>query len=476
MALGSCFCFGRFFLPDYTGLKEWWTLDVQDRRILVIGMGKSGVAAAKALSSLGGEVTLADVKPREELEHAWQQLEGWPVKMHAGGYPAVGDYDLLVTSPGVPVWAEPLQEAVSQKIPVYSEIEIAYRYCRDPIVAVTGTNGKTTTAALIGQMFRDAGIPVTVTGNIGIPLIQEVLQGTSQIFVVEVSSFQLEWVEAFHPKVAIITNLAPDHLDRHGSMENYRSVKARIFVRQTLKDYTVLNYDDPAIKELGSSSPGQVIFFSRQHKLEKGVSVIDGKICIAGAGNFEELCSVEEVSLPGAHNLENALAAVAAGWAMGLTGRTMAHSLRNFPGVPHRLERVAIIDGVQYINDSKGTNPDAAIKAMEAFSSPLILIAGGSRKGSDFSLFAQKVKERVKELILVGETAQEILQAVTELGYTSTHLVQSLREAVFLAYRLAEPGDLVMLSPACASFDFFRNFEHRGEVFKSLVHELAQRK
>ncbi|HHX51275.1 MAG TPA: UDP-N-acetylmuramoyl-L-alanine--D-glutamate ligase, partial [Clostridia bacterium] len=420
-------------------------MEVRDQRILVIGMGKSGVAAAKVLSSLGGEVTLADIKPREELEYAWQQLEGWPVRMNAGGYPPVREYDLLVTSPGVPVWSEPLQEAVSQNIPVYSEMEIASRLCGDPIVAVTGTNGKTTTTALIGQMFTDAGIPVAVSGNIGIPLIQEVIQGAGRIFVVEVSSFQLEWVEAFHPKVAIITNLTPDHLERHGSMENYLSVKARIFARQTLKDYTVLNYDDPALKELGSTSPGQVIFFSRQHKLEKGISVIGGKICIAGAGDLEEVCRAEEVSLPGAHNLENALAAVAAGWSMGLTGKAMANSLRSFPGVPHRLERVAMIQGVQYINDSKGTNPEASIKAIEAFSAPLILIAGGSSKGSDFHLFAQKIKERVKELILVGETAQEILQAVTGVGYTSTHLVQNLEEAVFLAHQLAGAGDLVML-------------------------------
>lgn len=452
-------------------------MDVRDRRILIIGMGKSGVAAAKALAAGGGVITITDTKSQAELTEAFSELEGWPVRIVTGGCPEVvpEKFDLVVTSPGVPIWAEPLKEAVNYDIPVLSEVELAYRFAKGPLVAITGTNGKTTTTALIGQMFKDAGFPVSVAGNIGIPLIQEVLHKPPEhIFVVEVSSFQLEWVEDFHPKVALITNITPDHLERHGTMEEYLGVKARIFKQQTAADYTVLNYDDPRIRELASLTPGQVIFFSRLHKLKKGVFVNNGKIYININGHEEPVCAAGELTIPGAHNLENALGAVAAGWAMGLSGRQMADTLRSFPGVPHRLEKVAVINGVEYINDSKGTNPEAAVKALEAFDKPIVLIAGGSRKGNvDFSVFAQKIREKVRELILVGDTAHEIRMAVEQVGFTKARIVKDLAEAVAVAAELAQPGEIVLLSPACASFDFFRNFDHRGEVFKELVHRLT---
>lgn len=444
-----------------------------DRKILIIGMGKSGLAAAKTLAAAGADITITDTKEAKELAEALQTLAGWQIKIITGGCPEVRpeQFELVVTSPGVPVWAKPLQQAVKHGIPVFSEIELAYRFAQGPMVAITGTNGKTTTTALIGQMFKDTGRSVSVAGNIGIPLIQEVVQKPrSHVFIVEVSSFQLEWVEEFHPQVALITNLAPDHLERHGTMADYLAAKERIFQKQTEKDYTIINYDDLVIRELAKETLGQVIFFSRQHKLEKGVFANGENIYLRTGADEEVVCSLAELTMPGTHNLENVLGAVAAGWAMGLSPSQMARTLRTFPGVPHRLERVAKIRGVEYINDSKGTNPEAAIKAIEAFAQPLILIAGGSSKGNvDFTAFAQQINERVQDLILVGETAEEILIAVQETGFARARVVADLEEGIGLAADLARPGDLVLLSPACASFDFFKDFEHRGEVFKNLV-------
>jgi UDP-N-acetylmuramoylalanine--D-glutamate ligase len=323
-------------------------------------------------------------------------------------------------------------------------------------------------------MFKDAGKKVVVGGNIGLPLIQEVQYTTEEhVLVVEVSSFQLEWVEGFHPKVAVITNITPDHLDRHGSMANYAQVKSRIFSRQTKEDYTVLNYDDPILREMGSICPGRVIFFSREHNLEQGIVSQKGKILVKTGGQILEICREDELKIPGAHNLENALAAVAAGRAMGLTAENLRNTLCTFPGVAHRLEKVAEIKGVTYINDSKGTNPDASIKALEAFSQPLVLIAGGSTKGSDFSAFARKIKERVKHLVVLGQTAEDIIGAVEKVGFKSIHRVQTFPEAVHKASELAEPGEIVLLSPACASYDMFKNYEHRGETFKELVRQLT---
>ncbi|NLC76895.1 MAG: UDP-N-acetylmuramoyl-L-alanine--D-glutamate ligase [Clostridia bacterium] len=452
-------------------------MTVRDRKVLVIGMGKSGLAAAKVLAAAGAEVVVSDAKVKEELTAALQELKDWPVETVTGGYPEIkpGRFDLLVTSPGVPVWAPPLVQASTHGIPIWSEIELAYRFARGPMVAVTGTNGKTTTTALIGQMFRDAGYAASVAGNIGTPLIQEVAQQAGEhLFVVEVSSFQLEWVDRFHPRVAVLTNLTPDHLERHGTMENYLATKARIFRRQNREDYTVLNYDDPEIRELARQTQGQVIFFSSSHTLEKGVFANKGNICIGQEGNLIPVCAAQELTMPGRHNLENAMAAVAVGWAMGLTAAQMADTLRSFPGVPHRLERVAFIKGVEYINDSKGTNPESAIKALDAFQKPIILIAGGSRKGDvDFGAFAEKIQEKVRELILVGHTAPEIKETVLKTGFCRVRVVHNLEEAVKTAAGLAKPGEIVLLSPACASFDFFRNFEHRGEVFKKLVHSLV---
>ncbi len=451
-------------------------LDYRDLKILILGMGKSGMAAAKTLAAMGAQITITDSKSIEELSETLKQLRGWPISITSQNDLDINkkNFDLIITSPGVPAGARPLVAALGQKIPVISEIEAAYLLNPGKIVAITGTNGKTTTTALVGQLLQDAKISSSVAGNIGIPFIEEVLQKPpSHYFVVEVSSYQLEWVKKFHPQVAVLTNLTPDHLDRHGNMKNYLNIKARIFRNQTEDDFTILNYDDSLIRGLQESCPGEVIFFSRRHKLEKGIYVSDGLIYHNLTGIEEELLPINQVAIPGNHNLENALAAIAVGKVLNLSNEQLVNSLKSFKGVPHRLEKFAEIGGVEYINDSKGTNPESSIKALDAFQKPIILIAGGSSKGQvDFDLFAEKIKEKVKELILVGDTAEEILAAVKKTGFQKVSTVSQFSQAVFLAAKLAEPGDLVLLSPACASFDFFKNFEERGEVFKSLVKDL----
>lgn len=451
-------------------------MNFRDLKILILGMGKSGIAAAKTLAAIGGEITITDSKPLAEMEEFSIQLKGWPIKKIQQDSLKISKkyFDLVITSPGIPSWAKPIKEAVQEGIPIISEIEAAYLLQKDKMIAITGTNGKTTTTALIGQILKDAQISSSVAGNIGIPLIEEVVQKPStHLFVVEVSSYQLEWVKDFHPKVAVLTNLTPDHLDRHGTMINYLNTKAKIFQNQTNKDYTILNYDDPLISGLVTSSPGQVIFFSRGHKLDKGVYVEEGAIYHNLEGVEERILPVDQVGIPGVHNLENALAAVAVGKILGLPNEQIAKTLKSFAGVPHRLERVATIGGVEFINDSKGTNPESSIKALEAFQKPIILIAGGSSKGQvDFSLFAQKIKDTVRELVLVGDTAEEILAAVHKAGFEQASIVSQFSEAVNLAAKVAKPGEIVLLSPACASFDFFQNFEHRGEEFKKLVGSL----
>lgn len=444
------------------------------RRVLVVGAGKSGQAAARVLCSLGAAVTLTDLKPASVLS-----LDGLPdaVQLVAGRYPAVGPgaYDLVVTSPGVPFAEPPLAAARAAGIPVWSEIELAYRLARQPVIAITGTNGKTTTTALTGQMFRDAGQPVVVAGNIGVPLVAEVVKAPPEaVLVVEVSSFQLETVHTFAPKVAVILNITPDHLDRHGDLESYRAAKARIFAQQRPEDWTVLNFDDPLVRSLAARVPGRVLFFSTRHELGEGVFLTGGMIVLAKEGERLPLLPVAELSLRGRHNWENCLAATAAAWAAGLPASSLAHTLRTFPGVPHRLEPVAVIDGVLYVNDSKGTNPEATMRALEAFSEPIILIAGGRNKGASFAALAEMMRGRVKHLILLGEAAPLLEQAARAAGLQAIDRVPDLAAAVAKARALAAPGEVVLLSPACASWDMFANYEERGEVFKELVRRQAE--
>lgn len=453
------------------------SLNVENKKVLVVGIARSGVAVAKFLIEKGTKVVLTDKKSREELSGTLKNFPTESVELITGSYPefGAGDYDFLVVSPGVPLKVPPVQRAFELGVPVYSELELAYRFSSSPIVAITGTNGKTTTTTLIGEIFKDAGKNVCVGGNIGLPLALEVEKyGPDDVIVAEVSSFQLESIHTFKPKVALILNITPDHLDRHGTMENYVHAKARIFENQTKDDFTILNYDDARVRILSENTPGTVIFFSREHILEEGIFIEDGQIIAKFKGKVEKICPTREVFIKGAHNLENALAASAAAYIMGISAAKIAEVLRSFQGVAHRLEFVAEVNGVKFINDSKGTNPDASIKALEAYDEPIVLLAGGRNKGSDFTEFAYKIKEKVRSLVILGECKDEIREAVNRVGFSAVDEANTFEEAVKIAAQKAKPGEIVLLSPACASWDMFKSFEERGECFKDVVNSLRR--
>lgn len=447
-------------------------MEVKNQKILVIGLGKSGVAATRLLARQGAVVTAYDSKTEAQLGQVAAELKEAGITLSAGVYPAVtkANTDMIVISPGVPLTIPPVAEAQTAGIPVYSELELAYQFSPAPFVAITGTNGKTTTTALVGQILADAGRLTLVGGNIGLPLIEEVTRLTPEHLVVaEVSSFQLETTYQFKPKVSAILNVTPDHLDRHGTVAEYTRVKALIFARQEPTDYTVLNYDDETVRSLAPQTRGRVIFFSRRQELPEGVFARQGQVVVRFDGKETVICRTSEIGIKGSHNLENAMAAIGAAWALGVTKESLARTLREFPGVPHRLEYVAEINGVKYINDSKGTNPDAAMKALDVYSEPIVLIAGGKNKGSDFTEFAQMIRHKVKTLVLVGQASPAIRQAVELTGFTNIRQTTTFPEAVMTAAKLAEPGDVVLLSPACASWDMFDNFEERGDLFKEVV-------
>lgn len=450
-------------------------MELAGKKVLVVGGGKSGQAVCEFLAAKGAYATLTDSRTYEQMSGLADSLLAKGVQLELGHYPEVNrdKYDLLVVSPGVPLSIPPIAKAYEIGIPVIGEMELAFRFAVTPIVAITGTNGKTTTTSLIGQLFRDAGYPTLVAGNIGLPLVSQVENyGPEGIIVAEVSSFQLETTSTFAPRVAVVLNITPDHLDRHGSMEEYTRAKALIFAHQQPADWTVLNYDDQITRKMAGDCPGQVIFFSRKHTLEKGIFVQNSKIVVAGESGIFEVCDINSLQIPGAHNLENALAAVAAGYAMGVTAVNMAKTLSTFPGVAHRLEHVAHIKGADYINDSKGTNPDASIKALEAYDKPIILIAGGKNKGIDFTEFAAKIKERVRVLIVLGADGYQIAEAAKAQGVSNIFYAGDYKEAVSIAHDQARPGEVVLLSPACTSWDMFKNFEERGDLFKKLVLDL----
>ncbi len=451
-------------------------MEVKNKKVVVVGAGKTGLSTAGFLNRKGAGVTLTDGKKREDFKGSLDVLEGSGVKLVLGEYPHISrdDFDFMVVSPGVPPTIPPVQQARYLGIPVLGELELAYRYAAAPLVAITGTNGKTTTTTLVGEMFRDAGYSTLVAGNIGFPLIDQVENyGPGDIIVAEVSSFQLETVHSFRPRVAAVLNITPDHLDRHGDMDGYIKAKGLIFSNQSRKDYTVLNYDDPLTRSMSTLTKAKVIFFSSRHILEEGVYVREGNIVISFSGREKEVLEKDKLQIPGGHNLENALAATACAFVMGVSLKSLARTLESFRGVAHRLEFVAEINGVKYINDSKGTNPDASIKAVEAYQQPLVLIAGGKNKGNDFSEFTRKAAVKARAMVVLGQCAGEMEEAASKAGIKNILRAGDFREAVMLAHRAARPGDVVLLSPACASWDMFNNYEERGDYFKEIVRRLA---
>jgi UDP-N-acetylmuramoylalanine--D-glutamate ligase len=449
-------------------------MELNGKRVLVVGLGKSGVASALFMKAHGARVTVSDTKSGDELRNEIPVLLDNGITVETGGH---GDrtfqgQDLIVVSPGVPVDAPPLVQARSLGESVIGEIELAAQFLPGPIVAITGSNGKTTTTTLTGEIMTASGFPALVGGNIGTPAIslaERAKPGT--VIVLEISSFQLETIQSFRPKVAVVLNVTPDHLDRHRTFEIYAAAKTRIFENQQSEDCAVLNADDPTCVAMSKKTRAQVYWFSRQNEVERGTWVRDGNIVFRDGSGQREIMQVSEIPLKGAHNLENVLAAVCGSVLMGCAAEKIRQAVHGFKAVEHRLEFVASIGGVDYYNDSKATNVDATIKALESFPANIHLILGGKDKGSDYTVLNDLLRQRVKRVYTIGAAAAKIESQIK--GPEVVH-AETLENAIRQAHASAHSGDVVLLAPACASFDQFKSYEHRGRNFKEMVKGLIR--
>jgi UDP-N-acetylmuramoylalanine--D-glutamate ligase len=441
------------------------------RPVAVVGLARSGVAAARLLRALGARVVASDRGSRKEPSPQARTRKAQGCALLVGGHPeaAFRDAELVVLSPGVPCDLEALAPARARSVPVIGELELAWRVMEADTIAITGTNGKTTTTALTGEVLGRQVRPVLVGGNIGVPLSAAALGFPADgIVVAEASSFQLETTLAFRPRVAAVLNLTPDHLDRHGTLARYVEAKARIFANQTASDCAVLNADDPGAARLADRTPAHVVWFSRLRPLAHGVFLRDGWIVAKLNGRVEPICPVTAIPLRGQHNVENVLAATACALWTGVAPDAIARGIAGFRGVAHRIERVADHRGTVYYNDSKGTNVASTVRALESFTEPIVLIAGGRGKGQDFGPLAAAARGRVRHAVLIGEDRGPLGAVLAGAGI-ATEEAPTMEAAVRAAARAARVGDVVLLSPACASFDMFDNFEHRGDVFKAAV-------
>ncbi|MGA7217686.1 MAG: UDP-N-acetylmuramoyl-L-alanine--D-glutamate ligase [Candidatus Sulfotelmatobacter sp.] len=451
-------------------------MELKDKRVLVVGLGKSGVASALFLKERGARVTVSDARSGDDLRDEIPALLDHGIIVETGGHGerTFRGQDLIVVSPGVPVDSPLLAQARSLGETVIGEIELAAWFLRGPIVAITGSNGKTTTTSLTGEILTAGGLPTLVGGNIGTPAISLAAQAKPEsVIVLEVSSFQLETIQTFRPRVAVVLNVTPDHLDRHRTFEAYVDAKARMFENQQGTDFAVLNEDDPTCVTMAARTRAQVFWFSRKKEVKQGAWVQGGNILFRDGAEKEvqrEIMQVSEVPLKGAHNLENVLAAICAGALMGCAPEKIRQAVRDFKAVEHRLEFVATIRGVEYYNDSKATNVDATIKALESFPGSIHLILGGKDKGSDYSVLNDLLRQRVKRVYTIGAAAAKIESQIK--GVEVVH-AETLENAVRKANAVAEAGDVVLLAPACASFDQFKNYEQRGQVFKEIVRGMA---
>lgn len=453
-------------------------IDFYKKRVLVLGLGRSGAAACRLLKAKGSIVIGYDQKKEVELSKETISLRDEGIRLELGSQleGMAREADILVVSPGVPLHLPIFMEAKEGSIPVISEIELAYQFIEDsnPIVAVTGTNGKTTTTTLIGAILKEAGGKVEVGGNIGRPLTEvanSLEKGTT--VVAEISSFQLETILDFRPKISIILNLSPDHLDRHPTTKDYLEAKAKIFLNQRENDFCILNKDDPIIYRLGEKPRARVIFFSQQ-ELKEGIFLKEERIISRIFNQEEELFDIKRLRLMGSHNLENVLAAAASVVLLGVERKAIKKTLEEFNGLAHRTELACNIGQVKFINDSKATNVGATLRALETVAGPIILIAGGQDKGSSLSPLKRVIEERVKALILIGEAKDRFRREFE--GISDIYLSEGLEEAVYKAYSLSRAKDTVLFSPACASFDMFRDYQERGETFKKIVRELKGEK
>jgi UDP-N-acetylmuramoylalanine--D-glutamate ligase len=450
------------------------TLNLKDKKALVVGLAKTGLAVARFLNSQGAQVTVADLLSEEELGPKAHEAIAMGLSLRLGPHDSETflSQDLVVVSPGVPERIEPLEAARAAGIPVIGELELAVRYLDQPIVAVTGTNGKTTTTNLVGEMLKASQQRVFVGGNIGKPLIEYVNSGVrADVIVAEVSSFQLDTMSSFKPKVGVLLNISEDHLDRYRGFEEYIRSKGRLFENQDSTDFAVLNWTDPFVNRIEPGIRSQKLHFNVNSHEEVGAQLRGNELaCRLPGGAAPQTFSLSKFSLKGLHNVENAAAASLAALAAGASASGIQEVLDTFEGLHHRVEHIRTVGGVDYYNDSKGTNVGAVVRALESFNAPVILIMGGRDKGGDYSILKDHIRAGVKRLIVTGEAKEKILDVLG--GLTSSQEATSLDEAVNLANRTATHGDVVLLSPGCSSFDMFADYSERGEVFCKAVENL----
>ncbi len=450
-------------------------IELAGKHVLVVGLARTGIATALFCAERGARVTATEERPESQIPEAAAKLRAAGVTLELGDHrpQTFTQPDLIVASPGVPLAMPALAAARAIGIPVWSEMELAWRFLRGRLVCITGSNGKTTTTSLVGHILENSGLPVQVAGNIGTPLISRVDMSSDAGFtVVEASSFQLELISAFRPDIAVLLNLTPDHLDRHGSFEQYVRAKARMFENQVEGDAAILNADDAVVSQQTPSVP-QVFWFSRQKRVASGCFLRGEEIVFRRDGSETVLLRREQIGLRGDHNVENVLAAATAASLAGVEPSVIAEGVRTFAGVEHRIEYVATVAGVEYFNDSKATNVDATLKAIDAFSCPLLVILGGKDKGSDYTLLRDALQRRARMVLLIGSAADKIEQQLG--GIVPVERAGTMERAVEIAAKRANPGDTVLLAPACASFDQFDSYEHRGRFFKRLVRGLAEK-
>jgi UDP-N-acetylmuramoylalanine--D-glutamate ligase len=448
--------------------------ELRGKRLLVVGLARTGVATALFCAAQGANVTATDARTENEIGEAIAPLRTAGVSLELGGHRENSflEQDLIIPSPGVPADAPLLQAARANGVTIWSEVELADRFLNGRLIGITGSNGKTTTTSLIEHILKNAGFSTILAGNIGTPLISRVEQTSDDtVTVVELSSFQLELIETFRPNISVFLNLTPDHLDRHHTLEEYGLAKARIFQNQTEADSAVLNADDPATTPLAPTKP-QVFWFSRKQRVAQGAFVRENEIVFRHDGQEEAVMNLQGIPLVGGHNVENVLAAVAATRLAGAEPAAIAKAVRSFGGVEHRLEFVAEIGGVRYYNDSKATNVDATLKALDAFPGRILIVLGGKDKGSDYTALERALREKAILALLIGAAAEKIEKQIT--GSVAIERAGTIERSVEIASHAARPGDIVLLAPACASFDQFQNYEHRGRVFKELVHQLER--
>lgn len=450
-------------------------MELNRKRVLVIGMARSGISVAKILDQLGAYVIMNDLKEEKKLTDLINDVKPYVKEFILGNHVTNFDaIDLIVLSPGVPLDIEPIKKAKKEGIRIIGELELAYNLLEGEFIGITGTNGKTTTTALVGEIFDNAGVHNHVVGNIGLPVISKMFDSFEETYLItEVSSFQLETVQTFKPKISAILNITPDHLNRHKTMQSYIKAKKKIFMNQKNHDYLVLNYDQKITRKIREEAlEVNVIFFSLKNILTEGIYVKENEIVIKDGSLELSVCKVEDILILGDHNIENALAATAIAYFAGISIEVIAKTLRSFKGVEHRIEYVRTINDVKFYNDSKGTNPEATIKAIKAMTGDTLLIAGGMDKGSNFDTLIKAFEEKVTTLVVFGETRNIIKEAAEKNAQCEIYVVDTLKEAIMKSIDVSKPGDSILLSPACASWDMYESYEHRGQEFKNVVLEI----